>query len=177
MAGLALGLQLLTTGCDASADTAAPEVATLQTASAATSAVPSPVTQERPLIRPDDDPATVDRLTEVWTACLIRQGIPITPQRPKVDLSDERYRDKAKACESKLPEPWLDRERRTNPHFEDLMRAEVKCLKDKGYDVTLGGDPLYPMYAGGPSESNRAFEDEQECQRQAFQESIEKYKG
>jgi hypothetical protein len=68
----------------------------------------------------------------------------------------------------------MDRERRTNPEFTDLLRKVAQCLVNKGHDVTVGGDPVAIMYRNNTS-ANEAYDDEQECQRQVFKDSIEKY--
>lgn len=172
VAGSILSLSLLT-GCGEPAATGKGDVATLQTGTPA-SAGPSTAARERPVIRPDEGRVEFDRYVEVYHQCLRDQGIRVGKgEKPQIEIND-RNRALAEKCEYLYPEHWVERERRTNPEFVDLLRATAQCLKGRGHDVSVGGDPVSIMY-GDNTSANKAYDDEQDCQREAFRESIKKY--
>jgi len=171
MAGSILLLHVLA-GCSEPAETDRSGVATLQTANPAAS--PSTAAQERPLRRPDDGPEVFDRYVKVYNKCLVDKGATVsTGAKPEIG-SDAASKAAAAECWHLYPENWLEREQRTNPEYADLLRNAARCLKGKGHDVTVGGDPVSILY-GDNASANKAYDDEQECQRQAFRESVDKY--
>jgi hypothetical protein len=152
------------------------DIATLRTAAPASVAPSAAGAPERPVVRPDDGPAEFDRYVEVWGACLRREGATTdTGIKPRI-RQDAKGKAAARKCEHLYPETWMEREARTNPDYVDLLRVTAECLKSRGHDVTVGGDPTAIMY-GDNTSANKAYDDEQECQREAFRESIEKYRG
>ena len=61
--------------------------------------------------------------------------------------------------------------------FAQCLRNEgAAVLKERGHEVTVGGDPVAIMY-GDNTSANEAYDDEQECQREAFKDSLKKYAG
>jgi hypothetical protein len=172
VAGSMLSLSLLA-GCGGSAGSGKEDVATLKS-NGPVSAGPSASGRERPVVRPDEGRAEFDRYVEVFNQCLRDNGVAVgTGEKPQID-SSEKSRAAAEKCEHLYPETWMERERRTNPQFVDLLRQTAQCLRDKGHDVTVGGDPVSIMY-GNNTSANRAYDDQVKCERQAFRESVERY--
>lgn len=173
MAGSILLLHVLA-GCGEPAATDRSDVATLRTAAPAASPAPSAAARERPLRRPDDGPEVFDRYVAVYNKCLVDKGATTdTGAKPRIG-TDAASKAAAAECWHLYPENWLEREQRTNPEFADLLRDAASCLKAKGHDVTVGGDPVAIRYDDNAS-ANKAYDDEQECQRKAFRESVDKY--
>jgi hypothetical protein len=168
----ALLLMGLLSGCGGPAGAGEPDIATMQSGRPG-SAAPSAV-RERPVIRPDEGREAFDRYVEIYHQCLRERGIKVgTGEKPEIDINDANQAV-AEQCWHLYPETWMDRERRTNPEFVDRLREVAQCLLSKGHDVTVGGDPVSVMY-GDNTSANKAYEDEQECQRQAFKDSIKQY--
>jgi hypothetical protein len=170
--GVVVGVVCLTGCSSASGQTDEdPPVATLQSAAPAPS---SPAAADRPVMRPDDGPEEFDRYVEVYDKCLRDEGISQAKglKAPIPDTAEGKAA--VKKCAHLYPETWLDRERRTNPKFLDLLRQTAQCLKGKGHDVYVGGDPVALMY-GDNAGANKAYDDEQACERAAFRESLSKY--
>ena len=152
------------------------DIATLQSTAPAPAATATAGGPERPVVRPDDGPEEFDRYVEVWGACLRKEGATTdTGIKPRI-RQDAKGQAAAKKCDHLYPETWMEREARTNPDYVDLLRVTAQCLKSRGHDVTVGGDPVAIMY-GDNTSANKAYDDEQECQRDAFRESVEKYRG
>jgi len=165
---------LLLAGCGESTPAGSSDVASLQTANPAAAASASADSQEHPLRRPDDGPEVFERYVQVYFKCVVDKGGTVT-QGEKPDVGGDAKSKAASAeCWHLYPEDWLDRERRTNPEYADLLRAAGACVKAKGYHVTVGGDPLAIMYDNN-ADANKAYDDEQECLRTAFQASVAKY--
>ncbi|WP_212989515.1 hypothetical protein [Actinoplanes auranticolor] len=174
VAGSVLTVAVLT-GCSGpAADEQRPDIATLRTAEPASAAPPSPAGRERPVIRPDEGREEFDRYVAVWQECLFGRGVPRVPKGDKPQL--DGHETATAECEHLYPENWMEREARTNPEYTDRLRDTAKCLKAKGHEVTVGGDPVALMY-GDNTSANKAYDDEQECQRTAFREDIKKYDG
>jgi len=165
---------LLLAGCGESAPADSSDVATLQTANPAAAAAASADSQEHPLRRPDDGPEVFDRYVQIYNKCVVDKGGTLTQgAKPEIG-SDAKSKAASAECWHLYPENWLDREKRTNPEYADLLRTAGACVKAKGHDVTVGGDPLAIMYDNNTS-ANKAYDDEQECLRTAFQASVAKY--
>jgi hypothetical protein len=170
--GVVLSLLLLG-GCGKPAETGNADVATLRSDSPV-SASPSVAGRERPVIRPDEGKEEFDRYVAIWAQCIRDQGINVASgEKPSFEDNDAS-RAARKKCEHLYPEHWMERERRTNPQFVDLLRKTAQCLLDKGHKVTVGGDPVAIRY-GDNTSANKAYDDEQECQRKVFKDSIDKY--
>ena len=138
------------------------------------SASPSTPARERPVVRPDEGRVEFDRYVEIYKQCLRDQGIDVgTGAKPHFEVNDGN-RAAVEKCEILYPETWMDRERRTNAEFIDMLRKVAQCLVSKGHDVTVGGDPVAIMYRNNTS-ANEADADLQVCERQVFKDSIEKY--
>ena len=162
----------LVAGCTGAQD--APEVATLR--SAAPPPASSPAAAERPFVRPDQGAADFDRYVDVFYRCLIDEGVKVIGTGVKREIKEDARTAAAKRkCDILYPETWMEHERRTNPEFTDLLRETAKCLKEHGHDVTVGGDPISLRY-GDNTSANQAYDDEQACQREAFHESVERYR-
>ena len=162
--GVVAGVLLVLAGCGSGpSERARPEIATLRSA-APSSAAASP---ERPLIRPGEGREEFDRYVAVYDQCLRDHGAKAV-HGGKAEWGSDAQREAATgACGHLYPELWIERERRTNPEFGDLLRAEAKCLKDRGHDVKVGGDPESLLY-GDNTSANQAYDDQQECERQVF---------
>jgi hypothetical protein len=174
VAGATLLVHLLS-GCGEPAGTdkagnETPAVATLQ--SATPSSAPSSAARERPVIGPDDGRQEYDRYMAVHRKCLGELGIVVRGHdKPDIKPEDE---EAAKKCDILIPEHWEERERRIDPEFVDRLRETATCLRGKGHDVTVGGDPVSIMY-GDNTGANEAYDDLQVCQKQVFRESLKKY--
>jgi hypothetical protein len=168
---------LVVSGCGGSGDTTTTaDVATLRSDGPVASSAPA---QERPLIRPDSSTADIKALEQAHFQCLEKEGVPVAksengeygkPQDPAA-LQDKRWGPAFKACASKEPESWLDRERRDNPEFADYLREAVKCLQKRGFKAHLDGDPPQIRYSS-TKEFMRAGDAEVECQNEAFSSRI-----
>ncbi|BCJ50621.1 hypothetical protein Asp14428_20960 [Actinoplanes sp. NBRC 14428] len=127
------------------------------------------------MVRPDEGGDVFDRYVEVFNKCLNGEGV-AGPKQDRPDLKKyERNKEAARKCDHLYPETWMERERRTNPEFADLLRETARCLVDRGHKVTVGGDPIAIRYEDNAG-ANKAYEDEQDCQRKAFRESVENYR-
>ena len=149
-------------------------VATLNSAGPAPAA--SKGVPERPVMRPDDGPEEFDRHVAIFTQCLRDEGASVGSGTKPRTGDDPKSKAAAEKCAHLYPETWMEREARTNPRYVDLLRVTAKCLKERGHEVTVGGDPVAVMY-GDNTSANKAYDDEQECQREAFKDSIQKYAG
>jgi hypothetical protein len=176
VAGSVIGLALLA-GCgEPDGSEQRPDIATLRTGSAS-AAPPSTAVRERPVIRPDEGRAEFDRYVAVWEECLTAEGVPAAAKGAKrANLTDGKGKAAAEKCAYLYPENWMEREARTNPEYLDRLRETARCLVGKGHEVTVGGDPVALMY-GDNTSANRAYDDEQQCQRQAFRKDIKKYEA
>jgi hypothetical protein len=165
---------LLLSGCGGPPPTDRSGVATLQTETASPAPSSPADARERPLRRPDDGPEVFDRYVRIYNQCLVDKGATTDKgSKPRIG-SDAKSKAAAAECWHLYPENWQEREQRTNPEYADLLRTEAECLKAKGHHVTVGGDPVSIMY-GDNTSANKAYDDERECERQAFRESVEKY--
>jgi hypothetical protein len=174
VAGSVLMLAVLA-GCGGpAADAQSPDIATLRTAAPASSAPSSAAARERPVVRPDEGKEEFERYVAVWEECLYAHGVPRV-SKGKPPIGSEHDAAVAK-CGHLYPENWMEREARTNPDYTDRLRETAKCLKERGHEVTVGGDPVALMY-GDNTSANKAYDDEQECQRAAFRQDIRKYEG
>ncbi|MCA2214101.1 hypothetical protein [Jidongwangia harbinensis] len=174
MAGTVLSLALLAGCSDEPTEKKNTDVATLQTASPTSAAPPSAEPRERPVVRPDEGKEEFERYVEVWAKCLRDEGATKdSGLKPRI-RDDAKGKAAMKKCDHLYPENWMEREARTNPDYVDRLRDTAKCLKGKGHKVTVGGDPVALMY-GDNTSANEAYDDEQECQRVAFKESVERY--
>ena len=161
-------------GCSEPAPSRETGVATLTSAGPAPSA--SKGVPERPVVRPDDGKEDFERYVAVFTQCLRDEGAAVGGgTKPRMG-DDPKSEAAARKCAHLYPETWMEREARTNPQYVDLLRVTAECLKDRGHEVTVGGDPVAIMY-GDNTSANEAYDDEQGCEREAFKESIQKYAG
>ncbi|MEV4703295.1 hypothetical protein [Actinoplanes sp. NPDC049316] len=161
-------------GCSRSTPSDGSRVATLTSAGPAPSA--SAGTPERPVVRPDDGPEDFDRYVAIFAQCLRNEGA-AAGSGPKPRMGDDpKSKAAARKCQHLYPETWMEREARTNPRYVDLLRVTAKCLKDRGHEVSVGGDPVALRY-GDNTSANKAYDDEQACERMAFKDSIKKYAG
>lgn len=146
----------VTAGCDSGgAKTGAgqPDVATLQTATAAPPSRSTPPTAEAPRFRLDDTDADRAAKREPYDDCLKEHGLDVIAirQKRKPALSDAATEAANKACEPLNPlPPW--EEDPTNPKARDFTYAVVKCLKAKGVEVELSPDGLSYGYRGSPDD-------------------------
>jgi hypothetical protein len=163
----------VTAGCDsggAKTGQGQPDVATLQTAAAASPTASASPTAEAPRYRLDDTDADTDAKLKPYDDCLKEHGldVPAIRQKRKPKTSDA-VRDAAiKACEPLNPlPPWeLDP---ANPKARDFTYAVVKCLKAKGVDVELSPDGLSYGYTGSTENSVSVEKDmnlARDCQRE-----------
>ncbi|MGA5300286.1 hypothetical protein ACPCHT_10180 [Nucisporomicrobium flavum] len=149
-------------------------VATLDSAAPGPSA--STGVPERPVLRPDEGRAEFERYVAIFDKCLRDEGAQLGPgKRPQLG-SDPKSRAAADKCAHLYPENWMEHEARTNPRYVDLLRETAKCLKEHGHEVTVGGDPVALMY-GDNTSANKAYADEQECEKIAFKDDLKKYAG
>lgn len=166
-------------GCgEPAGDEQRPDVATFQTGPAPAVPPSSAAPRERPVIRPDEGKEEFERYVAVWGNCLTAEGIPPAAEgakRPGL-TDDAKGRAAAEKCAHLYPENWMEREARTNPEYQDRLRETARCLVGKGHKVTVGGDPVALMY-GDNTSANKAYDDEQDCQRQAFREDLKKYEA
>jgi len=164
---------ILLSGCSAtSGPSPDPEVATLQ--SAGPSAAPSATPRERPVVGPDEGAEEFDRYVAVYADCLRDNGVAVADGAKPSIAEGPKGEAAKKKCEHLYPETWMDRERRTDPEFEDRLRDTARCLKGKGHDVTVGGDPVSIRYADNAS-ANRAYDDQVACEKEAFKATLKKY--
>jgi hypothetical protein len=159
---------------------ATPDVATLRSATATATAQPTPsaVASERPVIRPDATSADQERLYAAWAQCLRDNGM-IFVGKPNPSVNDMEKPENAafvKACASKEPESWEANNARTDPHYADNMRAELKCVKAKGISAELAGDPL-GLVVTDDRQAARAMDIVGACEREAFKAVIDSYNG
>ena len=173
VAGAVLSLAVLA-GCSGPADEQRPDIATLQTAAPPSAGSPSTAARERPVVRPDEGKEEFERYVAVWEECLYAQGVPRSSKRKRPSLAG--HEAATAKCADRYPETWMEREARTNPEYTDRLRETAKCLKERGYEVTVGGDPVSLLY-GDNTNANKAYDDEQECERTAFRPDIKKYEG
>jgi hypothetical protein len=170
---------LATAGCGGSDETKSPQVPTLRSATA--TAQPPDQAQERPVIRPDATEADIANLERAYMLCLKNAGVDVDvpadgPVGKPKSLDDPRMPAASKICASKEPESWFDRERRDNPEFVDRLREAVKCLKDKGFEARLDGDPVSIRYES-TAEFMRAGDAEIQCTNEAFLNRIKEVYG
>ncbi|KUL31755.1 hypothetical protein [Actinoplanes awajinensis] len=145
----------LVAGCSGAATTdsssgaqATTGVASIQQPSAAASA--TAVSAERPLIRLDASDEEITRAADVFTNCLLTNGLPkaaVMKGGYTIDpanisdawgpLSDKVRADLKKNCASKQPEFARDRARRLDPAYADHMEAFIKCLNDHDIKAVL----------------------------------------
>lgn len=170
VAGSTLLIALLV-GCGDPAGNETPGVASLQSAPASASASAAP--PERPVLGPDDGKAEYDRYMVAHRKCLTDLGIAVRDdhQKPQIRPEDRKAAEK---CDLLIPETWQDRERRIDPQYVDRLRETAQCLRAKGHDVSVGGDPVSIMY-GDNTGANKAYDDLRECEKQAFKASLGNY--
>ncbi|GAA0388972.1 hypothetical protein Acor_59630 [Acrocarpospora corrugata] len=115
----------------------------VQNADATPSKKPDPESK-RPQLRLDSTAEEVATLRKAYAACLREHGMP--DGGGEYTAAMQAAEDKArKECEDKLPQlpPEMDPAR--NPHYADAVRAQVKCMKEHGFDVSItpatGSDP------------------------------------
>ncbi|UQU62787.1 hypothetical protein COUCH_27625 [Couchioplanes caeruleus] len=160
--------------CSQPASSGNSRVATLD--SAAPGQPASTGVPERPVLRPDDGREEFDRYVAIFTQCLRKEGATVG-SGPKPRMGDDpKSKAAARACDHLYPETWMEREARTNPRYVDRLRETAQCLKEHGHEVTVGGDPVALMY-GDNTSANKAYADEQECEKLAFKDDLKKYAG
>ncbi|GIM95892.1 hypothetical protein [Paractinoplanes toevensis] len=178
LAATVVVLAVTACGSEAKPRTADAEVATLQSAPAA-SAAPS-ATGVGAVIRPDASSADIQDLERVYFTCLRDNGAPSSkdglskPGQPSP--APEKVRAANAACADKQPVSWLDVERRTNPEFPDLLRAAAKCLKKKGFQARVVQEPEWRLAYRDSGEFMRAGDTEAKCIDQAFAARIKTYR-
>ncbi|MFF2523497.1 hypothetical protein [Streptomyces liangshanensis] len=180
------------TACDGDEESTAKGVDTLVSGSPGAKSTDSPdaaasaaaVDAKRPQLRLDTSLKEQQQLTDAYNACLQAHGVPMNTKRaaaagtkqapPLQDPNNpDKYRPAYDACLVKLPllPPEISPD---NPKYDDMMRAEVKCLNTAGDKVklTFGDDGhvsgwTYLDSDPGLSISAReAIEDK--CHKQAF---------
>ncbi|MEV6632610.1 hypothetical protein AB0M54_17855 [Actinoplanes sp. NPDC051470] len=164
----------LLAGCGEPAGNETPAVATLRSAPAASASAPA-AQRERPVLGPDDGKAEYDRYMVAHRKCLTDLGVTVPDDHEKPRIRPE-VRAAAEKCDLLVPETWQDRERRIDPQYEDRLRETAQCLRAKGHNVTVGGDPVSILYGDGTG-ANQAYDDLQACEKQVFKESLKKYRG
>jgi hypothetical protein len=159
-------------GCSEPAGNETPAVATLQSAPAPSASASVPQ-RERPVLGPDDGKAEYDQYMVAHRKCLTDLGIAVgdNHEKPQIGPGD---REAAKKCDLLVPETWQDRERRIDPEYVDRLRETAQCLRAKGFDVNVGGDPVSILY-GDNAGANEAYDDLQKCEKQVFKESLKNY--
>jgi hypothetical protein len=174
VAGAAVCLAALT-GCgDPADDERRSDIATLRTGQPAPAGSPSTAAQERPVMRPDEGLEAYDQYMAVWEKCMRNEGVAVSAKSHKIDKPLDAKGEAAGAkCAHLIPENWMENQARTNPEYVDRLREMAACLKGRGHQVTVGGDPVALMY-GDNTSANKAYDDEQDCQQQAFREELKK---
>ncbi|MFC6086105.1 hypothetical protein [Sphaerisporangium aureirubrum] len=94
----------------------------------------------RPQLRLDSSPEEITRFRQAYAACLRKHGMPESGE-----WTAAREKAGRKACEDKMPLLPPEMDPRTNPHYADAVRTQVKCLKERGLKARLvpapGSDP------------------------------------
>ncbi|MEU7927886.1 hypothetical protein [Micromonospora sp. NPDC049107] len=145
-----------TAGCDpggAKTGEEQPDVATLQTATAASPSRSASPTVEAPRFRLDDTDADRAAKMKPYDDCLKQHGLDVIAirQKRKPPLGDAAREAANKACEPLNPlPPW--EEDPANPKARDFTYAVVKCLRAKGVDVELSPDGASYGYRGTPDD-------------------------
>ncbi|MEW9531048.1 hypothetical protein [Microbispora sp. NPDC049125] len=156
----ALGMAVLTGCClltacgsgsgSARTDAAVGDAASLITLAAGTAtASPSDkaATDAGVQLRLDSSPEEVTRARMGYATCLKAHRAPSTIKTTGVATSADEAAQKAaeKACAGKRPLLPPEMDPRTNPHYADAVRVQVKCMKDHGFKVHItpaqGSDP------------------------------------
>lgn len=175
-AALLAALTLLAVaGCGHPAKPAAPEVATVRSATASRSA-PANLDDLRPLVRPDMTGDEEQQLWTTWGQCLYDHGVPVTPAKANDPdlLKQAQYAPAVSACASKKPENWQDRDARTDPEYDDHFRAEVTCIRGHGIKLDTGADG-HQLIVTDDRQVGDASGVIQTCERQAFSAAIKTY--
>jgi hypothetical protein len=138
---VAAALTILLTACHGTdkppAASKADDVASLVTS--APSAAATPAAQERPLIRPDANADDVQRLYDVYEKCVIDNGGKGKAELVKAGKPDAATMAKEiaaqKMCVNKEPEMYIERAKRTDPHYADKLHDFVTCVRSLGIDA------------------------------------------
>lgn len=154
-----LAFPLTACGHDTNSD---PSVATVVTASPASSSRPAAAVAGRPQLRLDSSDAERWRLNQVWWTCLKNAGAPVIvlptdkarsrgiPGYQPGDVmpsfqgyldTDPKFTEPRQKCVDKEPlsPPELDPKR--NPHYVDDYKNEIDCMRAAGLTVTTMKDP------------------------------------
>jgi len=131
------------------------------------SAAASSAAVERPLIRPDTSDEEKDRLDQLWNECRKANGakMEIYQGEEIVDKTAPESERATEKCVNKLPEDLWERAKRTDPLYEDKLRAWVKCIQSHGIKAKAEGKFL-SYEKGLPSEAEQKFVDQ--CEMDAF---------
>ena len=146
-------------------------VASIQKPSAAASA--TAVTAQRPLIRPDASDEERTRLRNVFTTCLVENGMPkkfsmkagVDADPEVLGVSAQVMSNIKKNCASKEPEEAMARAKRLDPAYADHVDATIKCLNDHGVRAVLQDDGP-ALVDGLPSDSKAHWLSD--CEQEAF---------
>ncbi|KAB1944947.1 hypothetical protein F8271_08480 [Micromonospora sp. ALFpr18c] len=156
--GVAAAVVVLTTGCSSDGATpGAPDVATLETSSAAAPAPSASPTGEAPRFRLDDTESDRAAKMKPYTTCMKSHGVDVMAIRQKkVPAPGDTVTQAAnKACDPLYPrQPW--EKDPTNPKARDFVYAVVKCLKAKNVDVEPSADGLSYGFAGSADDPGAA---------------------
>jgi hypothetical protein len=142
-----------------------PDIATIAGKGPATSA-PS-AAGERPLLRPDASAEEKERLYQLWEDCRKANGAKMmtVDGREIVDKRAPESEQASEKCANKFPEEIWQRAERTDPLYEDKLRAWVKCVQSHG--IKAKADGRFLSYEEGlPSDAQQTFVDQ--CQSDAF---------
>jgi hypothetical protein len=176
---VAVSLAVLLTGCSSGdEEKAAPQVATLQSAAAPSSASAG---DQRPVYPIDATEEQVKAMAKSWAECLRKKGVKKPDEAVLVMQKGGTAEDLRlfgaeadaaawKACESKQPESFEQHQLRTSPtEFKDNQREWYRCAQAAGYKLNAP-DPdtgQFGLTEVGPN-GDFGSEKMQECRRQAF---------
>jgi len=131
------------------------------------SASASTAAAERPLIRPDMSADDIEHLYQLYYDCGKANGAKMVTEHGKeiVDKTAPGNAQVMEKCADKFPEELAERAQRTDPLYDDKLRAWVKCVQSHGVKAKVVGKNL--AFDGGlPSAAGQKFVDQ--CELDAF---------
>ena len=148
-----------------------PQVASLQSASPKSEATKD-VNDERPLLALDATDEDLEALRKPWGKCVREQGGP-GYENPRQVNATRSAKNSAilKACLSKEPETFEERQKRQNlSEFRDNQRQWYKCAQKAGYKLTAPDENgEFGLTAVGPNGDARSPKMEA-CRKEAFKD-------
>lgn len=143
------------------------------TANAGSSKKPA-ADDDRPQLRLDSSPEEVTKYRQAYATCLKNHGMPAKTNSAPSAAGIKAAEAAAKACEDKVPLLPPEMNPKTNPHYADAVRAQVKCMKGYGFKVRVvpatGSDPneISWTYDSIPGNGVDIEKIQNECQVKAF---------